>query len=239
MILRAILSVSIVIFMVFSTNAQIAIAPELGVGLSSMRFAPNLAYTQDTKSPLLAGRIGAIADYYAGNHFYLQAGIHISTKGNYRTFSYYRNDSFSENVRQTLNMFYVDAPFTVLFKTGKQGDIRFFTGLGITVSYLLGGINKLHVSGVYAGTGYDTASNTAIVSGNPVSGFDVGVNITSGIELPTGLYFKVYYTFGVNDIGLNTEIDKNRIYGIGAGYFLGKSRNINKDTDDLIDKSTN
>jgi len=67
--------------------------------------------------------------------------------------------------------------------------------------------------------------------------FDIGLNLTAGYELATGLFFRAYYTTGVTDIGLGTEVDKNRVWGAGAGYIFGKGRNINKETDDLIDKT--
>ncbi len=62
--------------------------------------------------------------------------------------------------------------------------------------------------------------------------------LCAGYEMSNGLFFRGYYTVGVKDLGLGTEIDKTRALGVSAGYFLGKGRDINKEKDDLIDKST-
>ena len=35
-----------------------------------------------------------------------------------------------------------------------------------------------------------------IVGGHPVAQFDIGLNIVAGYELPTGLFFRAYYTPG-------------------------------------------
>ena len=177
-------------------------------------------------------------DLPLNKHIYFQAGLSFSRKGAVKSFSYYKNDSFNETVRQTLNISYFDLPLSVMYKSGIQGKGRFIIGIGATPSYIIGGRNKLQDHQVYRDTLTNTNDNLKISVGKTVSGFDIGVNLTAGYELPTGLFFRVYYTAGVNDIGIGTEIDKNRMWGIAAGYLFGKGRNINKETDDLIDKST-
>jgi hypothetical protein len=218
-------------------NAQFGYGPELGVGMSSMHFAPVEGFTSASVSPVFSGKIGGGIDLGLSKKVYFQSGLFVSLKGQNRNFSFYSSDSLNESVKQTLNIAYFDLPLSVVFKTGFQGKGRFFLGLGVTPSYIIGGKNKINSVGVYNDTPFTTNSNTKIVAGSPLAMFDIGVNVTAGYELATGLFFRLYYTVGVNDIGLGNEIDKNRMWGIAAGYFFGMGRNINKEADDLIDKS--
>ena len=218
---------------------QIGFAPEIGIGASTMHFQPTVLYTKATSNAILSGKIGGGLDIPMNNKIYLQSGFNIALKGNTRKYSYSNNDSFNESINQTLTIGYFEIPINVIFKTKMQGLGRLFFGLGANPAYIIGGSNKLHANGTYSGIKYDTSNITSISAKRPLGGFDIGLNVIAGYEMPTGLYIKAYYTAGVNDIGLGGEIDKNRMWGIALGYFFGKGRNINKDTEDLIDKGTN
>jgi hypothetical protein len=220
--------------------SQIGFGPEAGIGMSSMRFAPLLQpvdYTAASTGAIASGKIGALMDVPLNRHIYFQTGLYFSRRGAVRDFSYYQNDSFNATVHQELDIYYFDLPLNVLYKSGEQGMGRFIAGIGATPSYIIGGKNKLQEHQVFN----DTLSNSngvyPVSIGNTIKGFDIGVNLLAGYELSTGLFFRAYYTIGVSDIGLGTEIDKNRIWGISAGYIFGKGRNVKKDADDLIDKT--
>ena len=206
--------------------------------MSSMHFVPAPEFTSASTTPIASGKIGGIVDISLNKHFYLQPGLFLSREGQTRSFSYYTSDSLNVAEQQTLSIYYIGIPINLLYKTGFQGKGRIFFGLGVIPSYILGGSNKLQVHGAYNGVSFSNDSTTKIVSGNPVAMFDIGLNLTAGYELTTGLFFNAYYTPGINDIGLGAETDKNRMWGIAAGYIFGKGRNINKDAADLIDKST-
>jgi len=226
------------IALVLSANcaiAQTGYGPEIGLGFSTMHFAPNLLYTSASTSAIFSGKIGGNVDLKMNQHLYAQIGIFVSRKGQTRSFSYDSSNSNNEYDKQTLTINYFDLPLNLLYKTGKQGQGRFFVGLGVTASYIIGGKNKITSTGVYNDTAYSLSGSTKVVAGNPLAGFDLGINFIAGYELPTGLFFKAYYTLGGNDIGLGTEIDKNRMGGISIGYFFGKGRDINKE-EDLIEK---
>ena len=189
-------------------------------------------------SGVFSGKVGVMIDEPINKHMYFQAGLSVSLKGCTRNFSYYQNDSFNEAVKQTLTLYYADLPVSLVYKTGIQGKGRVIFGIGATPSYLVGGKTKLQDKGVYNDTAMSTSGNYSIIRGETLHGFDIALNLTAGYELPTGLFFRAYYTTGVNDIGVGSELDKNRMWGIAAGFLFGKGRNINKDNDDLIDHST-
>ena len=202
-----------------------------------MHFAPDLGFTSATTTPIAGGKIGGIAEKSFNRHIFFQSGIFFSRKGQTRTFYFYLSDSLNESVKQTLLINYFDLPVNICWKSGSQGRGRVIGGIGVTFSYIAGGRNQLQSYGSSDGKPYNTVIYEPIKPGNPIKGFDIGANFFAGYELRTGLFFRVYYTAGIDDLGLGTEIDKNRAFGVSAGYFFGKGRNINKE-DDLIDHST-
>jgi hypothetical protein len=220
----------------FNVFAQPGFGPEVGVGLSYMRFVPPLPYITSSSTAVASGRIGGMADLMLNKHVYFQPGLFLSRKGHSRTYSYAYNDSTNDAIEQKYVIDYVDLPVSVLYKTGIQGTGRFFFGLGATFSYIVGGSHSEYEHGKYNDTPLVLHTSGKIIAGKTLKPFDIGVSLTAGYEMATGLYFRAYYTFGANDIGLGGEIDKNRMAGIGAGYFFGKGRNIKKETDDLIAK---
>lgn len=219
-----------------TAQGQIGFGPEVGIGISTMHFAPAVGFTSASTSGIFSGKIGGIIDIGLNRKAYFQSGLFLSRKGQARDFSYYFADTLHEAVHQTLYINYIDVPVNIIYKTGTQGKGRVIFGLGVTGSYILGGRNKLHLAG-NNGTPFDISTDRKITSDKPVDLFDIGINLSGGYELPTGLFFRAYYTAGVKDIGLGSEIDKNRMWGVSAGCLFGKGRNINKEANDLIDKS--
>jgi len=234
--MRSLLVPLFLFLLVGAATAQTGYGPEIGVGMSSMHFAPAPGFTAASGNAIFSGKAGGIVDAGLSKRIYLQAGLFLSQRGQTRDFSFHTNDTLYEYVHQTLTINYIDLPVNIVCKTGLQGKGRFFFGLGVTPSYILGGRNKFQAT-VDNGTYSSVSNNTRIASGNPLAMFDIGMNLSAGYELATGLLVRAYYTMGVRDIGLGGEVDKNRMWGISAGYLFGKGRNINKEADDLIDKT--
>ena len=221
-------------------RAQSGYGFEAGLGIAEMHFAPGPFYASASNSAILGGKLGGFFDVDLNHKFYLQVGLRISRQGDQRDFSYHENDSFNEKVTQTITLGYAEMPFALLYKTGIQGKGRVTFGIGVTPAYVLAGRNKLHATGTYGGVAYDTSFNIAVITGknaNPVGSFDLGLDLSAGYELGTGLFFKAFFRPGINDIGLGGESDKNRLWGIAGGYIFGHHRNINNEGDDLIDHS--
>ncbi len=221
-----------------TTLAQVGYGPEVGFGAATMRFAPDQAYSSATTTAIPAFKLGAIIEKNLNSHLFFQTGISFDTRGQKRKYAFYVSDSLNAAVDQTWNLYYAMAPLNILYKTGKQGKGRVIMGIGVMPGFLLHGKNKLHASGKQNDTAFNTSSTTALESGaDAIPRFDLGINLIAGYELPTGLFFRVGYTAGFTDLGQQTEIDKNRFTSLSVGYYFGKGRNINKETDDLIDRS--
>ncbi len=223
------------------TYGQAGYGAEAGAGLSNIKFAPPTyptLYTSASTKSIFSWKAGVLIDVPMNRHTYFQAGINVSAKGAERYYSFFKNDSNNESVNERFYVHYAELPLTVVYKTGMQGKGRFIAGLGATPSYIVGGHSTSHIHYVVNGSVTDTSGSEKIIPGKRLSGFDIGVTVSAGYEMPSGLFFRAYYTAGVNDIGTGSEIVKNRVFGISAGYFIGKGRNIDKEADDLIDRST-
>jgi len=219
-------------------RAQSGFGPEVGIGMSSMHFAPAFGFTSASGSPVFSWRAGGNTDFELNKHIYLQAGLFCAQKGQNREFSFYTNDTLNASFHQTLTLYYAELPVSVLYKSGMQGKSRFFAGLGSVASYIIGGNNHIKKETSFNGNSTTVTHDYNVTYGNPVAMFDIGMALSAGFEAPTGFYIKLYYTVGMKDIGLGGEIDKNRMWGVGAGYLFGRGRNINKEKDELIDNTT-
>src|SRR3954463_16051341 len=96
-----------------SANAQIGFGPEVGIGFSTIRFAPAtypILYTSDSKSAVVSGKVGGLIDVPLKRNTYFQTGTYLSEKGAERKFSFYENDPLNESVKKMLHFDYVDLP---------------------------------------------------------------------------------------------------------------------------------
>ena len=217
-----------------ASYAQLGIAPEAGIGASNMRFIPDNAYTTSAENSQLSWRVGAIIDAPFTSHTYFQTGLYYSRKGQNRNYSFHVSDSTNDHEDRTLTLNYIDMPLNIVFKTSEQGKGRLCIGAGAMLSYLVSGNVTGTSTGKYNDTAYShTVSGTA---SDVLRKFDIGASFFGAYEFPTGLYVKAYYISGVKDLGVTTEVIKNRMWGIGVGYMFGKNRNVNKDKEGLIDK---
>ncbi len=221
-----------------SLLAQVGFGVEGGMGMATMRFAPSLypiRYTSGDASAIAGYKVGAFVDVPLQKRIYFQSGLLYARKGAVKKFGYYFNDSFNTSVSQGVYLHYIDLPIQVLFKSGQQGKGRFTLGLGAVLAYAVGGHTDIEEHLVYNDTPYVLTDYGNVREGNVVRNFEASVHLTAGYEMPTGLFFRGYYTAAITDIGLNSEILKNRALGLSVGYIFGKGRNINKEAD-LIDK---
>ncbi len=226
----------IAVFICTNVHAQLGYGPEVSLGSSSMHFVPNSAFTSSSTSGIFSYRLGGVIDAPFTKHLYFQSGLSFSHKGGDRNYSFYVSDSLNDAESRSLVLNYIDLPLTIVYKTRSQGKGRAILGMGATMSYLIGGTSTLNAHGAYNDTAFTVHSKTT--PDQILRKFDIGANFFIGYELPTGLYFKVYYLSGVKDLGLTSEVSKNKMWGISAGFMFGKGRNVNKDAEGLIDKST-
>ncbi len=229
------------ILLVIPANAQVGFGPEVGVGISGIKFLPpsdvfNFSITSQKSVP--AYFIGGVLDVPMNKNIYFQTGLYFSHLGGIHDYSFYHNDSFNAGVHQELYINYFDLPMSVFYKSGMQGKGRFIAGIGATLSYIVGGKNVYSDHSVINDTPNSSNGTYPIEIGRTLVGLNVAMNLIAGYELSNGLFFRARYYWGIKDIGLGTEVDKTKMGALSIGYLFGKGRNINKEKDDFIDKST-
>ncbi|HXS35155.1 MAG TPA: porin family protein [Flavipsychrobacter sp.] len=210
-----------------NVQAQLRFAPELGIGLNSMRFTAgqfeNIVPTMKT-----GGKIGCMLDIDMSDHMYAQAGLYFALKGaKSATTITYANDTMSKT-NETLSTTYLQLPIDVLFKTGKAGGHRFFVGLGIYFAYAISAKDKYSYNTWGSGVLFDQASGTEklqIGSNGAYNGFDIGINAKIGYELASGLIFSGYLDYGFNNASNNDFVtEKTWGFGVSAGYFIPRKK---------------
>ncbi|MBS1586036.1 MAG: PorT family protein [Bacteroidetes bacterium] len=215
-------------------KAQIGYGPEIGINLADVKMIAPTSYTT-TSLPIVRAKAGGIVDADFTNHFYLQTGLFFTQKGNIRTLNH-SNDTMIEAVEEQLAANYIEVPLGVVLKTGLQGATRFFIGLGAAGAYVVGGRDKIHDSGNIAGNAFDSRSNNKVIGGGTIKGFDIGISICMGLELPAGIFIRSSYTAGLNNVSLFLdESDKNKVGSLAIGYYFGKGRHLKYTKDDYIE----
>jgi Outer membrane protein beta-barrel domain len=232
-----------VLFVLVTTGqyiyAQVGVAPEIGVGMSTYKFAPPTIpdYTSASVTSIFSWKAGLGVDIPFSKHFYFQPGLFISQKGAKTTFSYHISATEYDSVQNDFTVKYMELPVQLVYKTGVQGRGRVVVGIAAVPSYIFGGKVRFADRRAASGSVYSSDDTYVLVGGRELHAFDIGVNFCAGYELASGLFFRLFYNTGSNNIAFGNEVIKNRMYGITAGHVFGKGRNIKKETSDLIDKS--
>jgi hypothetical protein len=210
-----------------NVQSQLRFAPELGIGLYSMRFSA-AQYIDVSPSMKVGGKVGGILDVDMSDHMNAQLGLFLSLKGvkdvNTATFA----DDTIAKMKETLSTTYLQLPINVLFKTGKAGYNRFFFGLGVYFAYAVSAKDKFTYDNSGNGIIFQHGSGNEklkIGSNGAYDGFDIGINAKIGYELATGLFFDGYLDYGFNNVSNNDLVaEKNWGFGISAGYFIPRKK---------------
>src|ERR1035437_1451764 len=112
-----------------AANAQLAIAPELGLNLANMAF--KYAGVTDNTTSMKAGlAIGAVIDFGLTDNIYLQPGL------------FYLMNGCNGTGGTSYNLNTIQIPVNFEYKTGKEGGNRFFFGVGPYLAYNISGTFK-------------------------------------------------------------------------------------------------
>lgn len=218
-------------------SAQINSSLEFGAGLATQHFEPVFPYTHVNTANIASYHAGARISTMLNKRWTLFVGMDISRKGSIRDFSYFYNDSFHEAVHQKLAAAYLQLPVGLQLNIKIKTDQYLNIALGAAPGYLVAGRNLLDVVGADSATAYTYHSVTAMKSNNPLAAFDVSLLCSLGYQSAQGWYMSACYMPGVNDVGLGTEVDKNRVFWLSFGYLFSRLRTEENRANDLIDRS--
>ena len=217
--LRSCLTLSSLLFIVFSLHAQKhSTFLEGGVNCSWVSVTNGGRF--DNANTLTSYQFGLTWDKHLAKSAYLQTGVHYTGKGA-------KMQLGEENVdaiwyESKTNPFYLEIPLNIVLKCTGNGKARLFAGTGPYVAFGVGGKNK--VEGKIDNTFFksedkikftDEEQGTSLplqdLAGFPnMHRLDYGFNILAGVECKK-LMFKAQYGYGLAKLAPGYEDDKNKM----------------------------
>jgi len=194
-----------------TASAQVSIAPEVGVNLSTYSSSGNLSFLQGGL------RAGVKADIGLGRYLSLQPGIFYAGNG-FSPLHRLGGSNISMRIRT------IELPVQlVLIPAGNQ-PVKPFVGVGGYVGLNAGGTSS------FSGTTYPfptDGSSRPLKAGNNMGSdirpLDAGVNISAGLQLRNGLYARVLLQKGLTNLipdGNYGGSMKSYNAGLTLGYFF-------------------
>jgi hypothetical protein len=202
---KIILSAAVAVLTAGAANAQLSIAPEIGLNMSSMTSSGG-GVTLKT-GMAIGGRIGAMAEFGITEHIFVRPGIQFSMMGG-------KGGDLPSGVSYNLN--YIQVPVNVLYKLGEEGSGRLYAGLAPYFGFAIGGKVKTDNGSTDLKIGSDADKDD-------FKAMDLGLGPKVGYELPMGLYVDAAYLFGLANIDPQSGVTThNGCFTIGVGYFVMK-----------------
>jgi Outer membrane protein beta-barrel domain len=122
---------------------------------------------------------------------------------------------------------YLELPLNVVYNV-EAGPGNLFVGAGPTLGYGLSGKTKNKATSGNTTTNTDVSvkfdgKDNANDGKGHLKAFDFGANILAGYKLPSGIFIKAGYTFGLSNISpAANSTYKNKGLSIGVGYFFSQ-----------------
>lgn len=199
-----------------NANAQITIAPEIGVHSSLL--------TSSFKPVRVVGfKIGGVVDVpiIAGLHF--QPGLFFLTKGSETNTDILDLGTIVvTNKRSSIKLNTLEVPLNLVYNFNFKNGGAFFGFAGAYLGYNLSGKEKYTFKVDDKITAEGTNTKLIGSEANQLKAFDYGVNIGLGYKLPMGLYFRTQYSFGLANLSnIKNNTVNSSLLGISVGYFFG------------------
>ena len=181
--------------------------------ISVNAFGDNVSQSGDA---IASFHIGGMADIKLSELFYLQPSLLISGKGT----DFNGEDDFGNPVTAKIRPFYVEIPVNLVVKTTLPStNLTVYGGAGPSIGF-----------GAFGKVKSDGESEDAFQE-DGFKRLDFGINLTAGVETPSGWQFSFHFTpgianiYGGEDVGGGSDITwKNKVVGISIGYFLSQNR---------------
>ena len=156
--------------------------------------------------------IGGMADVQLSDYIYLQPSLLLSGKGT----DFSGEDDFGNPVTAKIRPFYLEIPVNLVVKTRiPNSNLSVYGGAGPSLGI-----------GLFGNVEAENQTEDAFQD----EGFkrlDFGINITAGIETPSGLQFSFHFTPGLANIYAPEDDEitwKNKVVGFSIGYFFTKKK---------------
>ncbi len=202
-------------------SAQISIAPEIGVNLST--YSTN-TYGDKNLTKLNGNiRAGLKADISLNDHFYLQPAVLYARNGFYPG-----NGAPPYGI--TMNINTIEIPLQLVYKINKPGPGTPFFGIGPYIGFNAWGSTS-YLPLVYPPGFYIMPLESPITrslrigssSNDDIKLLDAGIIASAGIQLPFHIYTLLYFQKGFVNLqpsGDSNNYMKSLNMGMSLGYFF-------------------
>jgi hypothetical protein len=219
---KTILSLVAVGLMATAANAQIAIAPELGLNLSdiSAKSQDPAGGTHTTSTSMRPGlAVGAIVDIGITGNIFFQPGLFYEMTGAKST----------DAPQSKININTLVIPLNFEYKFGVAGGNRFFAGVGPYIGYNISGKETWDADPAnYIPAGSHTLTfgsdkGSALGTGDDLKALDLGLGLNVGYLLSNGFYVRAHYQMGLTNLlpgGDDKNSFKTSAFGLTVGYYL-------------------
>ena len=212
---RIILSLLSVATITTAANAQLAIAPELGLNMANMAMKSGGTTISTSMKAGLA--VGAAIDLGLTDNIYFQPGLFYLMNGAKATVS---------GIDATYSLNTIQIPLNFEYKLGDDGDNRFFFGVGPYIGYNLSGTSKAGGTSNTLKIG-STKPDASGNGGDDVKAMDFGAGVNIGYLLANGFFARVHYQMGfaeLDPIGDANNSLKSSALGVTVGYYFGAKK---------------
>lgn len=222
---------------VFNVSAQIRVGVEAGANFTGMKREFSGFSASNTNR--ISYRAGVIADIpiikevlsFQPGIFYADRGCEIYADFTIAEFSLIQ-------IKQTMNVNYIEVPLNIQYKKGEPGKGKLFVGAGPYVGYAATGkvattvtansIVKtiIDLTGIVDFEEGEKDLRVGTDSNDHIRPFDFGVNVNMGYELPMGIIVRGQIGTGLmNTAPLENENEQRNWGGsISVAYTLGLRR---------------
>jgi hypothetical protein len=213
---KIVLSILSVAVIATTANAQLAIAPELGLNMANLAIK-SVGTSQSTNMRIGLG-LGAVIDLGLTDNIYFQPGLFYDMTG--------AKNTQTPVVHWNINT--ITIPLNFEYKTGEEGGNRFFAGIGPYIGYNISGTAKIDAAGAVPSSSrsLNIGSSKPDASGNggdDIKALDFGAGINVGYLLANGWYARAHYQMGLTNLDPIGDSDNSIMtsaIGVTVGYYL-------------------
>jgi hypothetical protein len=195
-------------------------------------------YGETRETQFQAGfKIGAVLDIGFNDHFSLQPGLFLTTNGGSESnhdkyFSTGAGLPTSDHDNRRYHVTWLQLPVYALYKTGDEYSDRFFAGFGPYIGMAIGGKFEQEYTNTLNGQDITKRPNSNLRIGyepkDQMGRYDLGLQATAGYETLFGLYFRVFYGYGLLNVAPNPDSENafhNSVGGITIGFLFKPGSN--------------
>ncbi len=192
---------------------QFRVGPEAGILFSN--YPGKLNGDNVNAKSVFGGRVGATADLTISGGFGIQGSLLYVANG-------YQLSNVIATQKMTLNT--LEVPVSIIWRSGEQGDDRFFAGVGPYIGWNLSGKIKETGSGI-SETRQVNIGDTRYQDDTRKTDYGLGGYV--GYELSMGLFIRAHFQKGLANLQPGGDADnvaKSMNYGVSFGYLFGGKR---------------